>query len=168
MSLFSEGELSFDAAQSPPEASDTPGSDASASATVGSASAGAPPVARRRFRHIARDQPMFALVDVERMLDESHPAREIARQCEWEPGFGWLTGLRKVNHHTLSDFRVKRVNQMEKHGRAVSIRLEDDRVDAFLARMETGEAKAIYKKRAPLAEFPNAWLKTKRNGARVR
>ncbi len=51
---------------------------------------------------------------------------------------------------------------------AVSIRLEDDRVDAFLARMETGEAKAICKKRAPLAEFPNAWSKTKRNRARVR
>ena len=50
----------------------------------------------------------------------------------------------------------------------MSIRLEDDRVDAFLARMETGEAKAIYKKRAPLAELPNAWLKTKRNWARVR
>ncbi|MCC7342544.1 MAG: hypothetical protein IT170_15790, partial [Bryobacterales bacterium] len=70
MSLFSECELSFDAAESLPEASDTPGSDASAPA-------GAPPAARRRFRHIARDQPMFVLVDVERMLDESHPARAI-------------------------------------------------------------------------------------------
>jgi len=59
-------------------------------------------------------------------------------------------------------------NKMEKHGRAVSIRLEDDRVDAFLARMETDEAKATYKKRAPIAEFPNAWIKTKLNWARVR
>jgi hypothetical protein len=57
---------------------------------------------------------------------------------------------------------------MEKHGRAVSIRLEDDRVDAFLARMETDEAKATYKQRAPIAEFPNAWIKTKLNWARVR
>lgn len=164
MSLFSECELSFDAAESLPEASDTPGSDASAPASVGSTTAGAPPVARRRFRHIARDQPMFVLVDVERMLDESHPARaiwdfvggldlsrfeekvkvyegcsgreawpprllisiwiyaysrgvssarEIARQCEWEPGFEWLTGLQKVNHHTLSDFRVKRGEEMK-------------------------------------------------------
>ncbi|MCC6265485.1 MAG: hypothetical protein IT169_18070, partial [Bryobacterales bacterium] len=76
MSLFSECELSFDAAESLPEASDTPGSDASATADA-SAPAGVPPVARRRFRHIARDQPMFVLVDVERMLDESHPARAI-------------------------------------------------------------------------------------------
>lgn len=59
-------------------------------------------------------------------------------------------------------------NKMEKHGRAVAIRLEDDRVEAFLARMATAEAKAIYKQRAPIAEFPNAWLKTKLNWARVR
>ncbi|MCC7340195.1 MAG: hypothetical protein IT170_03835, partial [Bryobacterales bacterium] len=70
MSLFSECELFFDAAESPPLPSDIPG-------TGGSATAGAPPAARRRFRHIPRDQPMFVLVDVERMLDESHPARAI-------------------------------------------------------------------------------------------
>ena len=34
-------------------------------------------------------------------------AREISRQCEYEPGFEWLTALQPVNHHTLSDFRVK-------------------------------------------------------------
>lgn len=59
-------------------------------------------------------------------------------------------------------------NKMPKHGRTVSIRLEDDRVDAFLARMETDEAKATYKQRALIAEFPNAWIKTKLNWARVR
>lgn len=35
-----------------------------------------------------------------------HSAREIARQIEYEPGFEWLSGLRPINHHTLSDFRV--------------------------------------------------------------
>lgn len=34
-------------------------------------------------------------------------AREIEREMEWEPGFQWLGGLEKVNHHTLSDFRVE-------------------------------------------------------------
>jgi len=34
-------------------------------------------------------------------------AREIARVMEWEPGLQWLGGLAKVNHHTLSDFRVE-------------------------------------------------------------
>ena len=35
-----------------------------------------------------------------------HSAREIARQMEHEPGLEWLTALRPINHHTLSDFRV--------------------------------------------------------------
>lgn len=34
-------------------------------------------------------------------------AREIERLMEWEPGLQWLGGLRVVNHHTLSDFRVE-------------------------------------------------------------
>ncbi len=33
-------------------------------------------------------------------------AREIARRCSYEPAFQWLCGLEKINHHTLSDFRV--------------------------------------------------------------
>jgi transposase len=32
-------------------------------------------------------------------------AREIARQCEFEPGFQWLGGLRAISHRTLSGFR---------------------------------------------------------------
>lgn len=34
-------------------------------------------------------------------------AREVARRCEYEPAFQWLTGLVVVNHHTLSDFRIE-------------------------------------------------------------
>lgn len=34
-------------------------------------------------------------------------AREIERLLEYEPGFQWLCGLDSINHHTLSDFRVK-------------------------------------------------------------
>ena len=34
-------------------------------------------------------------------------ARAIEQQCEWEPGYQWLTGASVVNAHTLSDFRVK-------------------------------------------------------------
>lgn len=34
-------------------------------------------------------------------------AREIQRRCgQLDPGFGWLTGLTVINHHTLSDFRT--------------------------------------------------------------
>jgi transposase len=33
-------------------------------------------------------------------------AREIARRCEYEPAFQWLTGLGVINHYTLSNFRI--------------------------------------------------------------
>ena len=38
--------------------------------------------------------------------------REIARRCEYDPAYQWLTGLEVINHHTLSDFRVQ-------HGQAL-------------------------------------------------
>lgn len=34
-------------------------------------------------------------------------AREIARLCTYDPAYQWLTGMEVINHHTLSDFRVK-------------------------------------------------------------
>jgi transposase len=34
-------------------------------------------------------------------------AREIARLCEYHPAYQWLTGMKSINYHTLSDFRVK-------------------------------------------------------------
>jgi transposase len=40
-------------------------------------------------------------------------AREIAREMEYEPGMRWLTGMEVINHHSLSDFRVR-------HGEALS------------------------------------------------
>ena len=33
-------------------------------------------------------------------------AREVARRCEYDPAFQWLTGMRTINYHTLADFRV--------------------------------------------------------------
>jgi transposase len=34
--------------------------------------------------------------------------REVARRCEYDPAFQWLTGLDEVNYHTLADFRVEK------------------------------------------------------------
>jgi transposase len=48
-----------------------------------------------------------------------------------------------------------------KHGRAVSRQTSHAAVQAFDAKMQTEHAQAIYKQRAPLAEFPHAWIKTK-------
>ena len=33
-------------------------------------------------------------------------AREIERLCEYSPAFQWLTGMERINHHSLSDFRI--------------------------------------------------------------
>jgi transposase len=40
-------------------------------------------------------------------------AREVARRCEYDPGFQWLTGLQEVNYHTLADFRVERQKELD-------------------------------------------------------
>lgn len=46
-------------------------------------------------------------------------------------------------------------------GRSVSFTLHEQAIEAFDEKMKQPESLAIYKKRAPLAEFPNAWIKTK-------
>lgn len=40
-------------------------------------------------------------------------AREVARRCEWDPGFQWLTGGEVVNYHTLAEVRVAWGAQLE-------------------------------------------------------
>jgi hypothetical protein len=40
-------------------------------------------------------------------------AREIERRCEYDPAFWWLTGMEKVNHHSLSDFRMEKKEELE-------------------------------------------------------
>lgn len=40
-------------------------------------------------------------------------AREVARRCEFDPAFQWLTGLEEVNYHTLADFRVARQKELD-------------------------------------------------------
>jgi transposase len=40
-------------------------------------------------------------------------AREVARRCEYDPAFQWLTGLMEVNYHTLADFRVEKREELD-------------------------------------------------------
>ena len=40
-------------------------------------------------------------------------ARELARQCEYEPGCQWLCGLRLVSHRTLSGFRSENKSALD-------------------------------------------------------
>ncbi|MCX6636239.1 MAG: transposase, partial [Acidobacteria bacterium] len=52
----------------------------------------------------------------------------------------------------------------EGKGRTVSVVVkEHEAVTAFRQKMEHAEAKAIYKQRGAVAEFPNAWIKDKIN-----
>jgi hypothetical protein len=57
---------------------------------------------------------------------------------------------------------------MVKHGRAVTIRVEHEAMERYHAKMQTAEAKQIYRQRAPVAEFPHAWLKDKLKWTRLR
>jgi transposase len=40
-------------------------------------------------------------------------AREVARRCEFDPAFQWLTGLQEVNYHTMADFRVAKQKELD-------------------------------------------------------
>src|ERR1700674_294545 len=40
-------------------------------------------------------------------------ARELARRCEVDTAFQWLTGLEEVNYHTLADFRVEKQQELD-------------------------------------------------------
>ena len=40
-------------------------------------------------------------------------AREIARLCEYQPAYQWLTGLEVVNYHTLADFRIRQKEALD-------------------------------------------------------
>ena len=113
--------------------------------------------ARPRLRSVDRAQVQMRVVEVERLIDEDHPARAIwefvgkldlsefeeeiralegsarrtaydprllislwvygyscgvgsaraiARLCETDPAYQWLTGMEPISGHTLSDFRV--------------------------------------------------------------
>lgn len=59
-------------------------------------------------------------------------------------------------------------NQMTNQGRAVLRLQEDARVVGYHQKMSTDEGKKIYRTRAPIAEFPHAWIKTKFNFVRLR
>jgi hypothetical protein len=58
-------------------------------------------------------------------------------------------------------FREKCCPQKETKGRTIVRGVDAPEVSAFIAKMETDEAKKIYRQRGEVAEFPNAWIKAK-------
>lgn len=58
-------------------------------------------------------------------------------------------------------FREKCCPQKGTEGRSIVRGVDAPEVAAFIAKMETDEAKQIYRQRGAVAEFPNAWIKDK-------
>jgi transposase len=58
-------------------------------------------------------------------------------------------------------FKEQCCPQNRKKGRAVRRGIEDPEVEAFRKKMETEEAREIYRQRGRWAEFPHAWIKEK-------
>jgi transposase len=58
-------------------------------------------------------------------------------------------------------FKEKCCPQNASKGRSITRTEESPVVEAFKQKMQTEEAKAIYRQRGPVAEFPNAWIKEK-------
>ncbi len=58
-------------------------------------------------------------------------------------------------------FKMRCCPQSNVTGRTLSRRIEDATIQAFQDRMQTEEAKAIYRRRGAVAEFSNLWMKCK-------
>lgn len=54
----------------------------------------------------ARDPRLLISLWIYAYLDGTPSAREIARQCLYNPAYQWLTGANSVSAHALSDFRT--------------------------------------------------------------
>ena len=91
------------------------------------------------------------------------PAGEVLRHDSQEKRVG-------VVHHryqaaaavcAVCRFKSQCCPQKETKGRTISRAVEAPAVQAFITKMQTDAAKAIYRLRGPVAEFPNAWIKAK-------
>src|ERR1700736_2910984 len=65
-------------------------------------------------------------------------AREVARRCEFDPAFQWLTGLEEVNYHTLADFRVEKQQELDELFTQVLAALSKEGLITFEQVMQDG------------------------------
>ena len=65
-------------------------------------------------------------------------AREVARRCEYDPAFQWLTGLDEVNYHTLADFRVEKQKELDELFTQVLAALSKERLITLEQVMQDG------------------------------
>jgi transposase len=91
------------------------------------------------------------------------PAGEQLRHDGQEQGVGIVHHRYRAPSATCAACRFKSqcCPQNESKGRMISRAVEAPVVQAFKTKMQTEAAKAIYRLRGAVAEFPNAWLKAK-------
>src|SRR5215831_7765264 len=163
-----------------------------------------------RVKAVDREQMVMKTVDVEKLIDEDHPARsiweivgrqnlegfyreiktvdgglgrspwdprmmitlwiyaysegtgsarEIERQCEYNPAYQWITGMSVVNYHSLSDFRVDNGEALKKLFVEILAALESQglitmtRVMQDGTKLEAAASKSSFRKEGKLREF---------------
>lgn len=103
--------------------------------------------------------PAFAW-DREKNLLVCPAGKQLAyRQKGNKRGVPFLIFRARAADCSTCEFRSQCCPNHSAHGRMVSLLQEEERVLAFQRKMQTEQAKAIYKQRGPVAEFPNAWIK---------
>lgn len=91
------------------------------------------------------------------------PAGTLLRHDGQEKAAGIVHHLYRAPAATCAacPFKSQCCPQNESKSRRITRAVEAPVVEAFKAKMQTEAAKAIYRLRGPVAEFPNAWLKAK-------
>jgi hypothetical protein len=91
------------------------------------------------------------------------PAGELLRHDSQEKRIGVIHHRYRAAADVCAHCRFKAqcCPQNETRGRTISRAVEAPAVQAFITKMQTDAAKAIYRLRGPVAEFPNAWIKAK-------
>jgi transposase len=91
------------------------------------------------------------------------PAGTVLRHDGQEKAVGIVHHLYRAPAATCAacPFKSQCCPQNESKGRRISRAVEAPVVQAFKVKMQTEAAKAIYRLRGAVAEFPNAWLKAK-------
>jgi transposase len=91
------------------------------------------------------------------------PAGQLLRHDGQSKGIGIVQHLYGASAEicALCRFKAQCCPQNESKGRRITRAVEAPVVQAFKTKMQTETAKAIYRLRGPVAEFPNAWIKAK-------
>jgi Tfp pilus assembly protein PilP len=104
----------------------------------------------------------FTIVEEENGLICPAGKRLEYRQIQYKRGNGYEVYQGQASDCSVCEFHQQCCPKGFQNGRTVSFLVsEPPQVTAFQDKMQTDEAKQAYRNRAPVAEFPNAWIKEK-------